>query len=375
MAFLKTEAPAPLRAKRSILAPLGYPVFGALLAVSFGSNIGGWVQDVGSSWLMTSLAPSPLMVSLIQTAGNLPYFLFGLLGGTLADIADRRRLLIVSQVWMLVSAGLLGILTLFHLTTPWILLGMSFSLGVGAALEGPAEQAIVPEMIPREEVPEAIALNSMQFNIARGIGPAIGGVVVSVWGAGVAFLSNAASFLGVIGILLRWRQQPRESLLPAERVYGGIRAGVRYARYSTVIRAVLVRSFMFGFGASAMWAVLPLAARVLFHTDATGYGVIVAFFGIGAGACGFGLSKLRQWLRSDRIAMSGVLVFALANTSIAAAHQVYLLWFATFLGGAAWVAVTFTFNTSAQMALPSWVRARALSLYLLALQGGSRWEA
>jgi MFS family permease len=370
MAFLKTESPAPLHVTRGTLAPLSYAVFRGLLVVSFASNIGTWVQDVGSSWLMTSLAPSPLMVSLIQTAGNLPYFLLGLLAGTLADIADRRRLLIVAQVWMLASAGSLGILTLLHLTTPWILLSMSFSVGLGAALGGPASQAIVPELVPRDEVLEAVALNSMQFNIARGIGPFIGGIIVTVWGAGMAFLANAASFVGVLGVLISWGRQPHKSVLPAERVYGGIRAGVRYVRYSPVLRAVLVRSFLFGLGASAMWAVLPLAARVEFHTDATGYGVIVAFFGIGAAACGFGLSMLRRWLSSDWIARGGGLAFALANASVAAAHHEYLLWFATFLAGAAWVAVTATFNSSAQMALPGWVRARALSLYLLALQGG-----
>jgi MFS family permease len=370
LAFLKTESPAPLRVTPGTFAPLAYPIFGALFAVNFASNIGTWIQDVGASWLMTSLAPSPLMVSLIQTAGNLPYFLFGLLAGTLADIADRRRLLIISQLWMLSCAGTLGILTLLHLTTPWILLGMSFALGIGSALGGPAAQAIVPEIMPRDEVPEAVALNSIQFNFARGIGPALGGLIVTVWGAGVAFLANATSFVGVLGVLISWRREPHKSVLPAERVYGGIRAGIRYARYSPVVRAVLVRSFLFGLGSSAMWAVLPLAARVEFHTDATGYGLIVAFFGIGAGACGFGLSMLRRLLASDRIAMSGGLMFALANASVAAAHQVYLLRFATFFAGAAWVAVTSTFNSSAQMALPAWVRARALSLYLLALQGG-----
>ena len=370
MAFLKTESPAPLRVTRGTLAPLSYPLFGALFAVSFASNIGTWVQDVGASWLMTSLAPSPLMVSLIQTAGNLPYFLLGLFAGTLADIADRRRLLIVAQIWMLGSAGALGILTLLHLTTPWILLGMSFSVGLGATLAGPASQAIVPEIVPRDEVPEAVALNSKQFNIARGIGPAIGGLIVSVWGVGAAFLANAASFIGVLGVLIRWRRQVHKSVLPAERVYGGIRAGMRYAHYSPVVQALLVRSFLFGLGTSAMWALLPLAARAEFHTDATGYGVIVAFFGIGAAACGIGLSLLRRLLASDWIAMAGGLVFALANASVAAAHQVYVLWCATFLAGAAWVAVTSTFNSSAQMALPAWVRARALSLYLLALQGG-----
>jgi MFS family permease len=370
MAFLKTESPTPLHVTRGTLAPLAYPVFGALFAVSFGSNIGTWVQDVGSSWLMTSLAPSPLMVSLIQTAGNLPYFLLGLLAGTLADIADRRRLLIVAQIWMLGSAGMLGTLTLLHLTTPWILLGMTFSLGLGGALGGPASQAIVPELIPRDEVPAAVTINSIQFNIARGIGPAIGGIVVRLWGAGVAFLANAASFIGILAVLISWRRESQKSVLPAERVYGGIRAGARYVRHSPVLRAVLIRSFMFGLGTSVLWAVLPLLARVQFHADATGYGVIVAFFGIGAAGCGFGLSILRRVLPSDWIAISGGLAFALANASVASARHVYVLWFATFLAGAGWVAVTATFNSSAQLALPAWVRARALSLYLLALQGG-----
>lgn len=370
MAFLKTESPVPVRVTRGTLAPLTYPVFRGLLVVSFASNIGTWVQDVGSSWLMTSLAPSPVMVSLIQTAGNLPYFLLGLLAGTLADIADKRQLLIVSQVWMLVSACTLGILTLVHFTTPWMLLGLSFSVGLGAALGGPAWQAIVPELIPREEVLQAVALNSIQFNIARGIGPAIGGLIVSAWGAGVAFLANAASFVGVLGVLTSWRRQNQKSVLPAERVYGGVRAGVRYVRYSPVLRAVLVRSFVFGLGTSAMWAVLPLAARVEFHTNATGYGMIVAFFGVGAAACGFGLPMLRRSISADLLAISGGLAFATANAAVAAAHHIYVLWLATFLAGAAWVATTAMYNSSAQMALPPWVRARALSLYLLALQGG-----
>jgi MFS family permease len=370
MAILKTESAIAEPVSPSAFAPLSYPIFRAILVVAFASNIGTWVQDVGASWLMTSLAPSPLMVSLIQTAGNLPYFLLGLLAGTLADIADRRRLLIVSQIWMLASAGTLGMLTIFRLTTPWVLLGLSFSLGLGSALGAPAWQAIVPELIPRDEILDAVALNSMQFNVARGLGPAIGGIIVSAWGAGMAFLSNAASFVGVIGVLLWWRRKPRKSMLPAERIYGGIRAGARYARYSPVISAVLVRSFLFGLGTSAMWAVLPLAARVEFHVDAAGYGLIVAFFGIGAAACGFGLRTLKRLLSSDWLAVSGGLAFALANALVASAHQVHLLWLATFLAGAAWVATTAMYNSAAQMALPSWVRARALSLYLLMLQGG-----
>ena len=370
MAILKTESAGPVQVSRGAFAPLSYPIFRAILIVTFTSNIGTWIQDVGASWLMTSLAPSPLMVSLIQTAGNLPYFLLGLLAGTLADITDKRRLLLISQLWMLASVGTLGVLTIFHLTTPWILLGLTFSVGVGSVLGAPAWQAVVPELIPREEILDAVAMNGVQFNVARGMGPVIGGIIVTAWGAGVAFLANAASFVGVIGVLLSWRRTQRKSMLPAERIYGGIRAGARYVRYSPVLNAVLVRSFLFGLGASAMWAVLPLAARVEFHVDATGYGLIVAFFGIGAAACGFGLSVLKRLIPTDWLAMSGGLAFAIANVSVAAAHQVYLLWLATFLAGAGWVATTAMYNSSAQMALPAWVRARALSLYLLALQGG-----
>ena len=370
MAILKTESPGPVNVSRGAFAPLSHPIFRAILVVSFTSNIGTWIQDVGASWLMTSIAPSALMVSLIQTAGNLPYFLLGLFAGTLADITDRRRLLLISQLWMLASAGTLAVLTIFHLTTPWILLGLTFSIGLGSVLGAPAWQAVVPELIPREEILDAVAINSVQFNVARGVGPAIGGIIVTAWGAGIAFLANTASFVGVIGVLLSWRRKSRESMLPAERIYGGIRAGARYVRYSPVLRAVLVRSFIFGLGTSAMWAVLPLAARVEFHVDAAGYGLIVAFFGIGAATCGFALSTLKRLLPTDWLAMSGGLAFALANASVAAAHQVYLLWFATFLAGAGWVATTAMYNTSAQMALPSWVRARALSLYLLSLQGG-----
>jgi MFS family permease len=341
-----------------------------LLATAFASNVGTWMQDVGASWLMTSLEPSPLMVSLIQTAVNLPYFLLGLVAGALADIADRKRLLIVAQTWMLASAGTLGILTVLHLTTPWILVGLSFSLGLGAALNGPAWQAIMPEMVAREEIRDAVTLNNIQFNLARGVGPVIGGVLVNAWGAGAAFLANAASFVGIICMLVSWRRERKKSMLPAERVLGGIRAGMRYVRYSPALRAVLARSFTFALGTSVLWAALPLVARVDFHLDATGYGIVVAFFGLGAAGCGIALPSLLGAFSTDQIAICGGITFAAANFVIASARDVHQLWIAVFLAGVAWVATVTMFNSAAQLALPSWVRARALSMYLLVLQGG-----
>ncbi len=367
-ADLHTDRPAPIA--RGAFAPLRHPIYLALLTAAFASNIGTWMQDVGASWLMTSLAPNPVMVSLIQTAVNLPFFLLALIAGALADIADRRRILLFAQVWMLASAGLLGVLTVLHLTTPWTLLALSFTLGLGSALGSPGWQAIVPELVERDEIREAITLNSVQYNFARGVGPAIGGVVVAAWGAGIAFLANASSFIGVIGVLLSWRRERKKSVLPAERVIGAVRAGARYVRYTPALRSVMVRSFMFAFGTSAMWAVLPLVARVEFHLDATGYGILVAFFGFGAAISGFLLGRVRNLFSSDRVANAGGLGFAAVNATIATTHNVHMLWIATFVAGGSWVAATTMYNSSAQMSLASWVRARALAMYLLMLQGG-----
>lgn len=352
------------------LAPLRHTIFFALLTTTFASNIGMWMQDVGASWLMTSLAPSPVMVSLIQTAVNLPYFLLALGAGALADIADRRRLLLVAQVWMLASACSLGVLTVFNLTTPWLLLGLSFSLGVGATLSGPGLQAIVPELVDRSEIREAVTLNSVQSNLARGIGPAIGGFVVTAWGSGAAFLANASLFISVIGVLASWRRPHNESMLPAERLLGAVRAGTRYVRYSPALRAVMIRSFLFAFGTSAMWAVLPLIVRQSFHLDATGYGIVVAFFGIGATTGGLIMPAAQRILSIDKVGLSGVVLFAAVNATIAWTHDVHILWLATFTAGIAWVVTTTTFNSATQVSLASWVRGRALAMFLLVIQGG-----
>jgi MFS family permease len=353
-----------------MLAPLRNPLFFALLTTAFAANIGIWMQEVGASWLMTSIAPSPLMVSLIQTAANLPYFLMGVIAGALADIADRRRLLILAQALILTSAGTLGVLTLLHFTTPWVLLGLSFSVGIGAALNGPGWHAIVPELVEHSEIHQAITLNSVQHNAARGIGPAVGGMVVSAWGAGAAFLCNASSILGIVGMLLSWRRERHKSMLPAERVFGAIRAGARYVHYTPAMRSVVVRALLFAMGVSAMWATLPLGARLELHLNATGYGILIAFFGVGAGLGGGVVSRARHTVSSDALAISGGVLFAAVNATLAWTHDVHVLWLALFVAGAAWVSTTTMYHSSAQLALASWVRARALSLYLLSLQGG-----
>ncbi|MGH7247458.1 MAG: MFS transporter, partial [Pseudomonadota bacterium] len=220
-------------------SPFAQRLFLWLWIAALVSNIGTWMQNIGAAWLMTTLSASPLMVALIQTAASLPLFMLALPAGALADVVDRRRLLIFSQGWMLVAAGLLGALTLAHATTPWTLLVLSFALGLGSAMNAPAWQAIVPEVVTRNDLAPAIAGLGVNFNIARALGPALGGVVVSMIGAGANFLLNATSFLAVMAVLYSWKRDYNPGTLPAERVMGAMRAGLRYVRYAPPLRAVL----------------------------------------------------------------------------------------------------------------------------------------
>ncbi len=344
---------------------LGHELFRILWIASVASNIGTMMQEVGASWLMTELAPSPLMVALIQTAGALPVFLLSFAAGALADIVDRRRLLIFSQSWMLAAAAGLGILTLLHLTSPLLLLTFTFLLGLGVALNGPAWQAIVPELVPRAEVGAAVSLNSVGFNVARAAGPALGGIVVAAIGSGAVFLLNAASFLGVIVVLYRWRRKPRKSVLPAERVMGAMRAGWRYVAHAPTIRSTLIRASLFLLGASAFWGLVPLYARQNLGRGAAGYGVLLGFFGTGAVLGGSILPHLQRRLGIKRllIAMTLLNVGALALMGLLRLYPVACA--AAFAAGYAWTSALSTFNTSVQLNTAAWVRGRALAFYQL----------
>lgn len=350
--------------------PLYHSLFRALWLAAVASNIGTWMQNVGADWLMTSLAPSPLMVGLMQTAENAPLFLLALPAGALADIVDRRRLLLYTQAWMLVSAVALGVLTLFGLTTPLVLLLLIFSLGLGAALNAPAWQAIMPELVPRAELSAAVSLNSVAFNIARAVGPALGGFVVAAVGSWAVFLLNSLSFIGVIFVLYRWRREPVESISPTERVAGAMRAGVRYVRHSPELRAVLVRTGVFVSCASALWAMLPLVARQKLGLGALGYGVLLGGLGAGAILAAFILPWLRQRVAVNQLIIGGTIIFAVVIVTLASVSSFALLSVAMLCGGVAWMALMSSFSVSVQMIVPSWVRARASAIYLLVFFGG-----
>jgi MFS family permease len=327
------------------------------------------MHNVGADWLMTTLAPSPWMVALMQTAENAPLFLLALPAGALADIVDKRRLLLYTQGWMLLSAVSLAVLTLLGLTTPWVLLILIFCLGLGSALNAPAWQAIIPELVPRSELPAAVSLNSVSFNIARAVGPALGGFVVAAVGSWAVFLLNSLSFVGVIIVLYRWKREDVESISPTERIVGAMKAGLRYVRHDPGLQAVLVRTGVYVSCASALWAMMPLVARKQLGLSAGGYGILLGSLGAGAILAAVLLPSLRRRFSVNMLVGASTVAFAVATAALATIRIVPVLCLAMIFGGIAWMALMSSTNIIVQTIVPSWVRARVLSAYMLVFFG------
>ena len=363
--------PAPMaRSLPPPLAPFRRSIFLAMWLATLVSNFGSLIQMVGASWLMTSIATSADMVALVQSSTTLPILLFALVGGALADIHDRRVVMIAAQGLMLLASVALAVTTGLELISPWMLLGFTFLIGCGAALYGPAWQASVGEQVPRDDIPAAVSLNSLGFNVARAVGPAIGGVLVAISGAMAAFVFNAFTYIGLIIVLARWRRPAPLSPLPPERIAPAIAAGVQYARLSPVIRAVLFRAAAFGLTGSAIWALAPLVARDILRGGATTYGFLLG--GIGAGAVAGALSS--GWLRSRLPKETAIRVYAVAFGA-AVAIVAFSPWkpvsfSALLVVGACWLLTISTFNITVQLASPRWVVGRAMSLMQMSLFGG-----
>jgi MFS family permease len=351
-------------------SPLAQPIFRALWIATVASNIGTWMEDVGESWLMVSLTTSPILVALVETAGSLPIVLLALPAGALADVVDRRRLLLITQSWMLVSAAVLGVFTLAGMVTPWLLLLLTFILGLGTAMNGPVWQAIIPDLVPRRELPAAVTLVGVAINVSRAMGPALGGLLVAAAGSGVVFLLNAVSFLGVMAVIYRWQPAPRQSTMPPEHILGAMRAGLRYVRYAPELRAAFVRTGVFILCASALWALLPLQARYALGLGSFGYGVLLGCIGAGAVAGAAFLPKVRQKVSNNLLVVGATVLFAGVTAVLAHVHVTAVAGAAMILAGIAWIAVMSSFNTAAQTAAPAWARARALSIYMLVFMGG-----
>lgn len=355
----------------SAWSPLRKPLFRDRWIASIVSNIGGWMEDTAGAWLMTSLTPSPLLVALMQTAASLPVLFLGLPAGATADIFDRRRLLLFWQFWMLIAALILSALVFAGQITPWSLLTLTFLINLGAAMAAPAWQAIVPELVPRSDLMAAVALNSAGFNIARAVGPAIAGLILVAANAGVVFLIDALSFVGVIIVLYRWQRQPFfKSALPAERVLGSVRAGMRYIRYAPALQAALIRAAVLTSCASALTALLPLVAQQDLQQGAGGYGLLLGCFGLGAIVGAILMPKVRQRFSSNGVVIVATLIFAGATLILAFIHFVPLVLLALLAAGIAWTSMTSSLNITVQLAVPAWVQARALGAYQMVFQGG-----
>jgi MFS family permease len=328
------------------------------------SNIGGWMHDVGAGWLMTTLTSSPLMVSLVQTATTLPVFLLALPGGALADIVDRRRLLVGTKIAMTLLAAGMGAVVLSGGMTPAALLLFTFALGAGTALINPAWQAIVPSLVPKPELASAIALNSVGINLSRAIGPALAGAIILSLGLAWPFLINAVSFLAVVAALLWWRPPASAARhLPAERFVAALRSGVRYARASDPLRSTLLHAFIFIVFASAYWALLPLVVRTHLGGGADLYGLMVGCIGAGAVIGAIVLPRVRATIGASRLVLLSTIGTALVLIAFALARQPVVAAAASFVAGTSWLAAQSSFNISTQMSLPDWVRARGLAIY------------
>ncbi|MEL1264025.1 MFS transporter [Pseudoxanthomonas putridarboris] len=351
-------------------SPLKQPTFRALWLAILVGNIGTWIHDVAAAWVMAETTGSPFMVAAVQSATTLPVVLLAIVAGTLADIVDRRRYLIVAQLWMLLVASTLAVLAHLDMLGPWTLVALTFALGIGAAMAMPAQQATTPELVPRPMLGPAVALGSLSMNIARSIGPALGGLIVAQAGIAWAFAVNAVSFFGVVVVLWRWRRTPTSSVLPPETFGVALRAGLRYATQATVLQAVLVKAACFFVFASALTALLPIVVKQELGASAGTYGLLLGCIGIGAISGAMLLPKLRDRFDPDAMVLAATVVYAACMLALALLRNIPTLYAVSLLNGFAWITVLSSLQIAAQTSVPAWVRARALSLYIVVFSAG-----
>ncbi|SNB65052.1 Predicted arabinose efflux permease, MFS family [Arboricoccus pini] len=327
------------------------------------SNFGWLIQGTAAAWLMTSLAGTADMVALVQTAEQLPIVVLSLLAGAAADLWDRRVVLLIAQLWMFAVSTLLSLMTFMGLITPWALLGLTFALGLGAALQGPASQSVMRELVPPEDLPAAVTLSSIAYNFARSAAPGIGGILVATAGAQAAFLVNAVSYIGLIAVLLFWRRPKLKDDLPREHVASAIITGLRYALETRPIQSTVIRSAAFAFAATAPIALLPLVARDLAGGGPVTYGLLLGGFGAGAMGSAFFIHTLRQKLGADLLVRCLAVIFALQLLILALVPYKIVMVFALALGGIGWLGSFTSLNISIQTISAFWVQARIFSFY------------
>jgi predicted MFS family arabinose efflux permease len=354
--------------KASAWTPLAVPAFRAVWLASLVANIGIWLGNVGTAWLMTELRPTPVMVTLVQTAASLPVFLFALPAGAIGDRVDRRQLLVLLQIGSVLLSVLLGLSTALAMTTPAVILIASFLFGTLLAFGMPVFQAIVPDLVARRELAPAVSLNSIGINVARVVGPALGGALILSWGAAAPFFLNVAFYIAAVALLLR-RLPPLPRGHRRERLAGAVLGGLRHTLGSADTRATLIRSGGYAFCASMYFSLLPLVARDRLGGGPGIYGLLLGSLGVGGIAAVVLLPRWRARFSADRIARVGSFASAVLLAEVAACHTLWSAVPVLLVAGAAWVAVVATVNVAAQLALPATVRARGLSIFMIVFNG------
>lgn len=360
---------------QSPLAPLRHPNFRLIWTATLASNLGSLVQGVGAAWAMAELTPSEGMVALVQASTTLPVMVLAVAAGALADNFDRRRVMLIAQCFMAVVSAGLALAAWFGLLGPWSLLSFTFLLGLGSALHLPSWQASMRDLVPREDLAAAVALNSVSFNLMRSVGPALGGLIVASAGPSAGFALNACSYLAVIYALGRWNHLPDERSLPAEKLGSAILAGLRYVTLSPNLMRVMLRGFLFGLAAVAVMALMPVITRDRMGGGASAYGLMLGLFGAGAICGAFSAALLRRFFRIETIVRMSFLGFAAGALWLAQAQSLLVAVPGLALCGAAWVLALSHFNVSTQLATPRWVVGRALAIYQTMTFGGMAFGA
>ena len=358
-------------ASASALAPLKGPVFRMLWLAWLAANATMWMNDVASAWLMTSLTDSALMVALVQAASTLPVFVLGLPSGALADIVDRRRYFATTQLWVALVAAILSALAFLDALTPMLLLALTFANGIGMAMRWPVFAAIVPEVVPRHELNAALALNGIAMNVSRVIGPVVAGALLASAGSPYVFVLNALLAVIAFGLILRWRSEPKVRALPGERFLAAMRVGLQHVVQSPPMRAVLLRIFLFFLQSASLTALLPLVAKGIVGGGAATFTTLLAAMGCGAVAAALYIPRLRHRIERDAMVRWGICVHAAASVLVVLSPNLWLAVPAMTLAGMAWIVTANSLTLAAQLALPNWVRARGMSVYQMALMGGS----
>lgn len=382
-----TVRAAPNKRQTPALAPLRSRIFRALWLAGLASSIGTWMHDVGAAWLMTSLTKNEQMNALVSAAGTFPLFLLAMPAGALADIMDRRKLVILTQAWASGIAAILAILTLCNITGPWVLLGFTFLMALGGAMAGPAMQALLPDMVKKRHIAAAMSLGGISWNLSRIVGPLLGGMIIGVaanllpnraTAPGVVFAINAVSFLAVVVVFARWRRPLPHIDAPPEHIIAAVQTGWRYTRHSRDLRAILVRISCLLFCGQIQFSLTPLYARVVLHLNATGFAIMLGCFGAAAVVGNLLFPRLSAKYTPGQLIFGAsmltstcLLMLALAPTHVPLPAAIWLARLAMIVGGVAWPIGVQTCSVNLLRSVPDWVRSRATGMFTLALMGSA----